>query len=65
MDVESRLARVNQSETYNQNNRIDSSVIENDRDGELGNYCLDRDDSYMENNEWKNNVKKEWTILAS
>ncbi|CAD8096778.1 unnamed protein product [Paramecium sonneborni] len=66
MEVENQLARVNQSETYNQNNRIDSScAIENDRDGELGNFCLDRDDSYIENTEWKNNLKKEWTILAT
>ncbi|CAD8054723.1 unnamed protein product [Paramecium primaurelia] len=66
MEIENQLARVNQSETYNQNNRIDSScAIENDRDGELGEFCLDRDDSYIENNEWKNNLKKEWTILAT
>ncbi|CAK87811.1 unnamed protein product (macronuclear) [Paramecium tetraurelia] len=64
MDIETHLGRVNQSLTYNQNNIINSSYA-NENDGELATVYLDKNEISMENPDWRNNLKKEWTKLAT
>ncbi|CAD8171916.1 unnamed protein product [Paramecium octaurelia] len=64
MDIEIHLGRVNQSLTYNQNNIINSSYA-NENDGELATVYLDKNEIFMENPDWRNNLKKEWTKLAT
>ncbi|CAD8091583.1 unnamed protein product [Paramecium primaurelia] len=64
MEIENQLGRVNQSVTYNQNHRINSScAIENN--GESPTIYFDKNDSDNENTEWRSYIKREWTILAT